>query len=70
MGMDPRETLDAALDAARDIAANATDNAAEMIYHAGEALKGDVSGGASGIAASAADIAATALAKGKEAIGR
>lgn len=62
MGLDPKD----ALDAVKDITNNAVDNASEIAYHAGEALKGDLSGSAAGIAEAAKDIAATALAKGKD----
>ncbi len=63
MGLNPKD----ALDAARDIATNAVDNASEIAYHATEALKGgDLAESAQGIVGAAADIAATAVQKGKD----
>lgn len=64
MALNPKD----ALEAAKDIKNNAVDNASEIAYRAGEALKGDLAGGASGIVSAAADIATTAVQKGKEAL--
>ncbi len=62
MGMNPKD----ALESAKDIAKNAVDKSGDIVEGAGEALKGDVSGGVNKIVKSATDIATDSVEKAKE----
>jgi hypothetical protein len=55
-----------AVDAARDIATNAVEKASDIVEHAGDILRGDIAGGASGIVQNSIDIATHALDRAKE----
>jgi hypothetical protein len=46
-----------AVDAVRDIATNAVEKASDIVENAGDIIRGDVSGGVSGIVRSSIDIA-------------
>ena len=52
MGFNPKD----AVDAARDIATNAVEKASDIVEHAGDIIRGDVAGGASGIVQNSIDI--------------
>lgn len=62
MGFDPKN----AINAAKDIAAHAVEKASDIVGNAGEVLKGDIAGGASGIVQNSMDIATHAVGKAKE----
>jgi hypothetical protein len=62
MGFNPKE----AVDAARDIATNAVEKASDIVEHAGDIIRGDVAGGASGIVQNSVDIATHAVDRVKE----
>jgi hypothetical protein len=53
MAFNPKD----AVDAVRDIAANAVEKASDIVEHAGDVIRGDVAGGVSGIVHSSVDIA-------------
>ena len=57
MGFNPKD----AVDAARDIATNAVEKASDMVEHAGDIIRGDVAGGASGIVQNSIDIGTHAV---------
>jgi hypothetical protein len=62
MGFNPKD----AVESARDIAANAVERSADIVESAGHIIKGDVSGGVSGIVQSSIDIATHSVEKVKE----
>jgi hypothetical protein len=62
MGLNPKD----AVDAARDIATNAVEKASDIVEHAGDILRGDISGGASGIVQNSIDIGTYAVDRAKE----
>jgi len=62
MGFNPKD----AVDAARDIATNAIEKASDMVEHAGDIIRGDVAGGASGIVQNSIDIGTHAVDRVKE----
>ena len=62
MGFNPRD----AVDAAKDIATNAVEKASDIVEHAGDIIRGDIRGGASGIVQSSIDIATHAVDRTKE----
>jgi hypothetical protein len=62
MGFNPRD----AVDAARDIATNAVEKASDIVEHAGDIIRGDVAGGASGIVQNSIDIGTYAVDRTKE----
>ena len=62
MAFNPKD----AVDAARDIATNAVEKASDIVEHAGDILRGDLAGGASGIVANSIDIGTYALDRTKE----
>jgi hypothetical protein len=55
-----------AVDVARDIATNAVEKASDIVEHAGDILRGDIAGGASGIVQNSIDIATHAVDRAKE----
>jgi len=55
-----------AVDAARDIATNAVEKASDIVEHAGDIIRGDIAGGASGIVQSSVGIATHAVDRTKE----
>lgn len=55
-----------AVDAVRDIATNAVEKASDIVEHAGDIIRGDVAGGASGIVANSIDIGTYAVDRTKE----
>jgi len=55
-----------AVDAARDIATNAVEKASDIVENAGDILRGDISGGVSGIVHNSIDIATHAAGRAKE----
>lgn len=61
-----RDRLDAAKDAAKDIATHAVDKSSEIVENAAEILRGDVLGGASRIVKNSLDIATQAVEKATE----
>ncbi|OBG35362.1 hypothetical protein [Mycobacterium sp. E3198] len=62
MGFNPKD----AVDAVRDIATNAVEKASDIVEHAGDIIRGDVAGGASGIVQNSIDIGAYAVDRTKE----
>jgi hypothetical protein len=62
MAFNPRD----AVDAVRDIATNAVEKASDIVEHAGDIIRGDVAGGASGIVRNSIDIGTYALDRTKE----
>jgi hypothetical protein len=62
MGFNPKD----AVDAARDIATNAVEKASDIVEHAGDMIRGDIAGGASGIVQNSIDIATHAVGRAKE----
>lgn len=62
MGFNPKD----AVEAVRDIATNAVERSADIVESAGHIIKGDVSGGVSGIVQSSIDIATHSAEKVKE----
>ncbi|MDR3654855.1 MAG: hypothetical protein P4L48_04020 [Mycobacterium sp.] len=62
MGFNPKD----AVDAARDIATNAVEKASDIVEHAGDIIRGDVAGGASGIVQNSIDIGTYAVDRAKE----
>jgi hypothetical protein len=63
MALNPKD----AFDAARDIATNAVERAADIVEDAGHIVKGDVSGGTSGIVQDSISIGSYAVDRVKEA---
>jgi hypothetical protein len=55
-----------ALDAARDIVANAVERSADIVESAGHIIKGDIAGGTGDIVHNSLDIAAYAVERTKE----
>ena len=55
-----------AVDAARDIATNAVEKASDIVEHAGDIIRGDIAGGASGIVQHSIDIGTYAVERTKE----
>lgn len=55
MSFNPKD----AVDAVRDIAANAVEKASDIVENAGHIIRGDIAGGASGIVKDSIDIATT-----------
>jgi hypothetical protein len=55
-----------AVDAARDIATNAVEKASDIVENAGDIIRGDIAGGASGIVQNSVDIATHAVDRVKE----
>lgn len=62
MGFNPKD----AVDAVRDIAANAVEKASDIVENAGDIIRGDIAGGTSGIVQSSLDIATHAVGRTKE----
>lgn len=62
MEFSPRD----ALDAVRDVVANAVDKASDMVEFAGDIVRGDVAGGTQGIVQSSMDIATYAAGTARE----
>lgn len=62
MGFNPKD----AVESVRDIATNAVERSADIVESAGHIIKGDVSGGVSGIVQSSIDIATHSAEKVKE----
>ncbi|EPQ80439.1 hypothetical protein NJB1728216S_25600 [Mycobacterium marinum] len=62
MAINPKD----AVNAARDIATNAVEKASDIVENASDIIRGDVSGGASGIVQNSIDIATHAVDKVKE----
>jgi hypothetical protein len=62
MGFNPRD----AVDAAKDIATNAVEKASDIVEHAGDIIRGDIAGGASGIVQNSVDIGTHAVDRVKE----
>jgi len=62
MGFNPKD----AVESVRDIATNAVERSADIVESAGHIIKGDVSGGVSGIVQSSIDIATHSVEKVKE----
>lgn len=62
MGFTPKD----AVDAARDIATNAVEKASDIVEHASDIIRGDISGGASGIVANSIDIGTYAVDRTRE----
>jgi hypothetical protein len=62
MGFEPKD----AVDAVRDIATNAVEKASDIVEHASDIIRGDVSGGASGIVKNSIDIGTYAVDRAKE----
>lgn len=62
MGFDPKE----AVDAARDIATNAVEKASDIVENVGDIIRGDISGGASGIVQNSLAIATHAVGRTKD----
>jgi hypothetical protein len=55
-----------AIDAARDIVANAVERSSDIVEDAGHIIKGDISGGAGDIVHNSIDIATYAVDRAKE----
>lgn len=62
MGFNPKD----AVDAVRDIAANAVEKASDIVENAGDIIRGDIASGTSGIVQSSIDIATHAADRAKE----
>jgi hypothetical protein len=62
VGFNPKD----AVESVRDIATNAVERSADIVESAGHIIKGDVSGGVSGIVQSSIDIATHSAEKVKE----
>jgi hypothetical protein len=62
MGFNPKD----AVDAARDIATNAVEKASDIVEHAGDIIRGDIAGGASGIVQNSIDIGTHAVDRVRE----
>ena len=62
MGLNPKD----AVDAVRDIATNAVEKASDIVENASDIIRGDISGGASGIVQNSIDIATHAVDRAKE----
>ncbi|ORA08262.1 Rv1893 family protein [Mycobacterium arosiense] len=55
-----------AVDAVKDIATNAVEKASDIVEHAGDIIRGDLAGGASGIVSNSIDIGTYAVDRAKE----
>ncbi|OBH12439.1 hypothetical protein [Mycobacterium sp. E1747] len=55
-----------AVDAARDIATNAVEKASDIVEHASDIIRGDISGGASGIVQNSIEIGTYAVDRTRE----
>lgn len=62
MALTPKD----AFDAARDIATNAVEKASDIVENASDIIRGDISGGASGIVENSLDIASHAVERTKQ----
>jgi hypothetical protein len=62
MGFRPKD----AIDAARDIVANAVERSADIVENAGHIIKGDIAGGTGDIVHNSLDIATYAVERTKE----
>ncbi|BBX96559.1 Rv1893 family protein [Mycobacterium lacus] len=62
MGFNPKD----AVDAVRDIATTAVEKASDIVDNAGDIIRGDIAGGASGIVQNSIDIATHAVDRTKE----
>ena len=62
MGLNPKD----AVDAVRDIATNAVEKASDIVEHASDIIRGDISGGTSGIVRNSIDIGTYAVDRAKE----
>jgi hypothetical protein len=62
MGLNPKD----AIDAVRDITTNAVEKASDIVENAGDIIRGDLAGGASGIVQNSIDIATHAVDRTKE----
>ena len=62
MGFNPKD----AVDAAKDIATHAVEKASDIVEHAGDIIRGDIAGGASGIVQNSVDIGTHAVDRVKE----
>jgi hypothetical protein len=62
MGFDPKD----AVDAVRDIATNAVEKASDIVENAADIIRGDISGGTSGIVHNSIDIGTYAVDRAKE----
>ncbi|MDT5258908.1 MAG: hypothetical protein QOD10_3988 [Mycobacterium sp.] len=62
MGFEPKD----AVDAVRDIATHSVEKASDIVEHAGDIIRGDISGGASGIVQNSIDIGTYAVDRAKE----
>ena len=62
MAFNPKD----AVDAARDIATNAVEKASDIVENAGDIIRGDIAGGASGIVQNSIDIGTHAVDRVKD----
>lgn len=62
MAFNPKD----AVDAARDIATNAVEKASDIVEHASDIIRGDISGGASGIVQNSIEIGTYAVDRARE----
>jgi hypothetical protein len=62
MGFEPKD----AVDAVRDIATHSVEKASDIVEHASDIIRGDISGGASGIVQNSIDIGTYAVDRAKE----
>jgi hypothetical protein len=62
MGLNPKD----AVDAVRDVTTNAVEKASDIVEHAGDIIRGDIAGGASGIVQHSIDIGTYAVERTKE----
>ncbi|OBF53064.1 hypothetical protein A5756_16455 [Mycobacterium sp. 852002-53434_SCH5985345] len=62
MGFSPKD----AVDAARDIATNAVEKASDIVEHGSDIIRGDISGGVSGIVQNSIEIGTYAVDRTRE----
>jgi hypothetical protein len=62
MAFDPKD----AVDAVRDIAANAVEKSSDIVEHVSDIIRGDIAGGASGIVHNSIDIGTHEVGRVKE----
>ncbi|OBH88397.1 hypothetical protein [Mycobacterium sp. E2733] len=62
MGFSPKD----AVDAAKDIATNAVEKASDIVEYAGDIIRGDISGGTSGIVQNSIEIGTYAVDRTRE----
>ncbi|MDT5220078.1 MAG: hypothetical protein QOF15_2183 [Mycobacterium sp.] len=62
MAFDPKD----AVDAVRDIAANAVEKSSDIVEHVSDIIRGDLAGGAGGIVQNSIDIGTHAVGRVKE----